>query len=317
MKQRVGVFAGWICAHTFYDRVFQALSDEIESCLSGGSLFIFTLLGPSGAGKSEVLKDVLARFEGRLGESGQSQVRSLPMPTEVTRKSLPKAIIREILGEIAVKGDTDELKQIAEDALLDTSVLMLDEVNHWVEARSSQSAQTKENRQLADWLKILYELKHKSLVLAVLTANVQLGRRALRPYRLDPYDWSLPDQRQHFADAVLGFVTRMKDAGWRIQADQVTVTRGAYFCGGGLIGSVHALLERADLIGHKDRCLDNKLLAQAYSTRFAESGSGNPFEMTFIPDALLNDTHQRTLFAARAPVFQMRAGGHGVRGKSK
>lgn len=310
-NKRAGPFDGWTCEHEFYVQAVDALTEEVTRALDEGSKFVFMLLGLSRAGKSEVLTDVLERFSGYVNGAGQPRMQYVPTPTEVTRKSLPKAIVRTVIGDVDVDGDSDDLKQQAQDVLEDTDILMLDEVNHWVEARSTERAQTKENRQLADWLKVLHDEAHKSLVLAglphsirVLADNTQLQGRALRPVHLRPYDWSTPAERMAFEKAVLAFVTKMKVNGWEIMADPQTVTRGAYFCGGGLVGKVSDLLVSADELGHKAKRLDVPLLLRAYKRRFPESLHGNPFEMPFIADELLNAAHQRTLLSGQAPVYQ-------------
>lgn len=97
-------FKGWICKHDHYDRVLDALAEEVTRALAGGEPFMFTLLGQSRAGKSELLKDVEARNSGNRSESGHPRVIRVPMPTVLNRDALALRIVETVLGTADVKG---------------------------------------------------------------------------------------------------------------------------------------------------------------------------------------------------------------------
>jgi hypothetical protein len=303
-------FKGWICKHDHYNMPLGALADEVDRALNGGEPFMFTLLGQSRAGKSEVLKDVEARYSSNLSPSGHPQVIRVPMPTVLNKDALAYRIIEKVLGTADVKGSPRELAlRLLQDA--GVIVMLLDEINHLAEARRSRAAQSKENRGLGDWIKEIFDISRVSIglsglphSLSILVDNEQLEARALRPVHLRPYDWSLPSEQLSFRQVVLAFATQLKVSGWTIEAHPEIVTRGAYVCGGGLVGRVRDIFHRAAELGERTKRLDLPLLARAYEDRFSALAVGNPFKLATLTDVLLNEAHRRTLVRGQAPTFQ-------------
>lgn len=312
-------FKGWICKHDHYNLVLDALAEEVARALTGGEPFMFTLLGQSRAGKSEMLRDVEARNSDSRSLSGHPQVIYVPMPTELNRDALALRIVETVLGTADFKGP---LREMARRLLADsgTLVMLLDETNHLAEARRSRAAQSKENRALGDWIKEIFDMSKISIGLSglphsvsILADNEQLESRALRPMHLHPYDWSLDSDQKSFKKAVLAFVTRLKASGWAIEADSEAVTRGAYVCGGGLVGKVRDIFHGAAELGEHTKRLDLKLLAKAFDRRFPPLVIGNPFKLPTLTDVLLNEAHQKTLARGQAPTFQEKAKSDGKR----
>ena len=316
-------FKGWICKHDRYNQVLDALAEEVARALAGGEPFMFTLLGQSRAGKSELLRDVTARNSGSLSKSEHPQVIHVPMPTELNRDALALRIVETVLGTADFKRP---LRDMARRLLgsSGTLVMLLDETNHLAEARRSRAAQSKENRALGDWIKEIFDMSRISIGLSglphsvsILADNEQLESRALRPMYLHPYDWSLDSDQKSFRQVVLAFVTQMKASGWAIEAHPEAVTRGAYVCGGGLVGKVRDIFHCAAEIGKHTERLDLPLLAKAFDRRFPRLVIGNPFELPTLTDELLNESHRKTLARGQAPTYQEKAKSGGKRNGRK
>lgn len=148
---------------------------------------------------------------------------------------------------------------------------------------------------------------------SILADNEQLESRALRPMHLDPYAWSLDSEQASFRQVVLAFVTQLQASGWTIEAHPEAVTRGAYVCGGGLVGKVRDIFHGAAELGEHTKRLDLPLLARAFDRKFPALMVGNPFELPTLTDELLNEAHQKTLARGQAPTFQEKAKSGGTR----
>lgn len=298
------VFEKWVYDHLHYRRAMTNLIDAITEAVDDDEPFVSMLLGPSGAGKSALLQDAAASFKARDAVSGRPCVLYVPLPSGCTSESVPKCIIEKIIGDLPVRGTRFELRRMAERMLKQAGVrvLVIDELNHLVEARSSERAQTKENRQLADWFKAIFDQLRISLVLGglphcirLLADNEQLARRAMRPVQLEPYCWHDESDRAAFVDTVKAFVAHLKECGWHINADPAHVIKGAYLCCGGLVGLLYKLFARAARVGRADKVLDLAVLSKAFEMEFHQMGNANPFALTVIPDELLHGAYQRTL----------------------
>lgn len=321
------LFDGWVYEHAFYQQASQSLDLVVERALGGGRPFVFTLLGQSGVGKTELLQDLRARFKAEVTDQGHARLLYIAMPPAASAESLSVRIIKAILGNIEVKGRKYELLDKARDMLGESGscILILDEVNHLVEAYTTVKAQTKENRQMADFLKEVHDQKGISLVLSglphairLLGDNEQLFRRAMRTVHMNPYAWSDEPERLHFGHAIQAFVAHMRSNGWQLQADPDMLVKGAYMCSGGLIGRVHDLFAGAAELGQSHKCLDLALLASVFERDFPDSHSGNLFLLPSIADTLLNSAHQKVLQLGMPPQFQETVRrGYAARGTAK
>nr|WP_301334703.1 ATP-binding protein [Variovorax dokdonensis] len=261
-------------------------------------------MGPSGSGKTELIKDICSRYKDRLGPQGHSQVMSVETPTAATEDALPLRIIEQLFGGMPRKYRKGEAMQRAVQALESAGIMILfaDEINHFAEARSNVSIQTKANRRIADWFKGMSDAGKVSLVLTglphsrqLVIDNEQLLRRALRPIELKPYRWSVPQQRRAFAQVVAAFCSRMQECGWLVSIALEALVPRAYACSGGLIGALKKLFTSAEHLGRSERNLSADLLSRAYARAFDLPGIADPFIGKVPGDEVLNYAYQHGL----------------------
>lgn len=307
MYKSTSIFDGWIYEHEQYRIVFETLVEEIERALHGATPFVFPLLGDSRAGKSALLKDIEAHFGSRVSPSGHQQIISVAMPTVASNEALAVRIIKCILGDITVKGKTyqilDQARQTMQAAGL--RVLLIDETNHLVERRSSEKAQTKDNRQTADWFKELGDESKISVVVSGLshvcrmyTDNDQLENRGLVGARIYPYAWSVQKDREQFQNTVLAGITHLQENGWRLEVPPDVLIRLSYLGGGGYIGKARDFLVRVEEVGNRLKRIDSKLLSRAYKDKYRLDSHGDSVEFKAIDDLMLNRAHQTALARA-------------------
>ena len=305
-------FDQWIFDHENYKSALDVLVAEIELALDGGTPFILPLLGDSRAGKTALLADVRERFADRVSESGHVRVMCVPMPSVASNQALATRIIRSILGNIPVKGKPHEILERARKTMegAGVRVLMLDEMNHQVEKRSTERAQTKENRHSADWLKELGDLSRISVVVAglmhvsrIYADNDQLENRGLVPARIEPYAWNVSADRVQYENTLHAAIAHLKDNRWTIEISAELVSRIAYLGGGGYIGKAVDFLARIEECGHSTKRMDLAAVSKAYASKYA-APNGVSFNLESLDDTLLNAAHQsavrRALRSGRA-----------------
>jgi hypothetical protein len=228
----------------------------------------------------------------------------VPMPSAASLEALAVRIIQTILGDIRVKGKTYQILNQAREVMekAGIKVLLVDETNHLVEKRTTEKAQTKENRQTADWFKELGDLSGISVVVTGLSHvsrmyadNDQLENRGLVGARINPYAWSVKTDRVEFQNTIRAGIALMKDHGWSISVEADQLTRVAYFGGGGYIGKARDFLARIETLGCKRKQLDTTLLARAYKDKYQLDCHGDPLLLKSIDDVMLNGAHQRAI----------------------
>ena len=298
------IFEGWIYDHTQYTYVLETLAAEIESVFGGGSPIVFPLLGDSRAGKSALLKDIEARYADQLSPSGHRRVIFVAMPSAASNEALAVRIIQTILGDITVKGKAYQILDRARQTMQGAGVqiLLVDETNHLVEKRSTERAQNKDNRQTADWFKELGDQSGISVIVTGLSHvsrlysdNDQLENRGLVGARIDPYAWSVQSDRAQFQDTVSAGIAHMRDNGWQVNIEIDRLTRIIYLGGGGYIGKARDFLARIETVGKAHKLLDDKLLSKTYKGKYRSDSYGDPLELKFIDDVLLNGAHRKAL----------------------
>ena len=301
------IFENWVCAHTQYVTSCDLLAEEVKRALCGGSPFVFPLLGESRAGKSTLLKDIEARFSKSLSASGHHRVLRISVPPAASLEALAETIIVSILGNVTVTGKIFQKIQRARRTMQEAGVviLMIDEINHLVERRSTLRAQTKENRQIADWIKELVDLSQISVVIAglphvarIYADNDQLANRGLVGITLYPYNWSVAADREQYVGMVTAAIENFEENGWSVDVDHDRLIRVAYLGGAGYIGKARDLCVRIEEIGSGKRALTLKLLSRAFRDKYQLNSTGDPTELAEIRDELLNAAHRDALAKA-------------------
>jgi hypothetical protein len=298
------IFEGWIFDHQQYKAVFETLVEEIERSLADGTPFVFPLLGDSRAGKTALLKDIEAHFASRCSPSGHPLVMFVSMPSAASNVALAIRIIETIIGNILIKG---KVHQILDRALktmqaAGVKVLMVDEMNHLLEKRTTERAQNKEIRQIADWFKELGDLATISMVVAGLphlsrmyADNDQLQNRGLVGATIHPYAWSVLDEQKQFRETIHAGIVLLEEHGWKIDVSLELLTRVSFLGGGGYIGKARDFLVRIEEVGAKSKSLDVKLVSKAYRDKYPLDAYGDPLELKAIDDVMLNGAHQKAL----------------------
>ncbi len=298
------IFEGWIFDHDQYTNILKTLTAETVRVLNDSSPIVYPLLGDSRTGKSALLKDIEARFADNLSLSGHRRVMVVPMPSAASNEALAVRIIQTILGDIRVKGKTYQILNQARETMkaAGVRVLLVDEANHLVEKRTTEKAQTKENRQTADWFKELGDISGISVVVTGLSHvsrmyadNDQLENRGLVGARINPYAWSVQADRDQFKNTISAGLIHMQEHGWSIDVETDFLTRIAYFGGGGYIGKARDFLVRIEESGNKRKQLDVNLLSLAFKNKYTLDSYGDPTLLKTIDDVMLNGAHQKAL----------------------
>lgn len=295
------IFDEWIYEHRQYKQSLDTLVEEIDRVLAEGSPFIFPLIGDSRVGKTALLGDIELRYANCISDSGHRRVLRTSMPAAASIEALAVSIIHAIVGPIQINGKTAQVLDQARGTMVraGVKVLMIDEVNHLIEKRSTQRAQTKGNRAAADWMKELLDQAGVSIVIAGLTHvirmysdNDQLENRGLKGAHLHPYSWSALEDRKEFQSLISAAVAHFNDHGWQMNVEIDLLARVAYLGGGGYIGKARDFLARVDEVGRKGRSLDKALLSRVYEDKYGLDAKGDPLKLGSIDDVMLNGAHQ-------------------------
>jgi hypothetical protein len=301
---RPTIFKDWIYEHAQYRAALDRLNGEVLRALEGGSPFILPLLGDSRAGKSALLDDVKSHYAKTVSESGHPRVLLISMPSAASTEALASEIIRAILGPVPIKGRTSDILQQAKDAMVRAGVvvLLIDEVNHLVEKRTTQKAQTKGNRNAADWLKELYDQCGISTIIGGLPHvgrlyfdNDQLENRGLRPIRIEPYAWSCSTDQQEFRATIEAGIEHLQDHGWTLDVELDQLTRILYLGGGGYVGKARDFLARMDETGRSRKRLDAALTSRVFKDKYGFDAKGDPMQLKTIDDVMLNGAYRAAL----------------------
>ena len=298
------IFKTWIFDHAQYVAVYDSMVTNINRVLNGSTPIVFPLLGDSRTGKTALLKDVCTHFADNKSSSGHNRVIFVSMPATASNEALADRIIKTIVGNISVKGKPH---QIIDQARLTmetagVQVLLVDEVNHLVEKRTSERAQSKENRHAADWFKELGDMSNISVVVAGLTHvsrmytdNDQLENRGLVGGYIHPYAWSAADDRKQYQNTIQAGMVMFEERGWKIEVPLDLITRVSYFGGGGYIGKARDFLVRIEEVGGPSKRVDHQLLSRAYQDKYRLDNRGDPLLLTSIDDVLLNGAHRKAI----------------------
>lgn len=298
------IFEDWIYEHAQYRAALNRLNDEVSRVLEGGSPFIMPLLGDSRAGKSALLDDVKTRYAKTVSESGHPRVLLISMPSAASTEALASEITRAILGPVPIKGRTSEILEQSKVTMVRAGVntVLIDEVNHLIEKRVTQQAQTKGNRHAADWLKELHDQCRISSIIGGLPHvgrlyfdNDQLENRGLRPIRLEPYSWSNSSDQQQFRLTIAAGIEYLKEAGWALEIDLDRLTRLIYLGGGGYIGKARDFMARLDETGRSRKRLDAALVSRVYEHKYGFESKGDPMQIKTLDDVMLNGAHRTAL----------------------
>jgi hypothetical protein len=87
----------------------------------------------------------------------------------------------------------------------------------------------------------------------------------------------------------------MRDNGWQVNIEIDRLTRIIYLGGGGYIGKARDFLARIETVGKAHKLLDDKLLSKTYKGKYRSDSYGDPLELKFIDDVLLNGAHRKAL----------------------
>jgi hypothetical protein len=269
--------------HATFAQALGRLQSTVRRGLDGESL-ILPIFGPTRVGKTELVKTVMADHAPGVVDG----IRKMPVvrvvtPVNPTRRSLPIALLEGLGSPRYNRSSSEELTRMACDLIkvTGTRVLVLDEMQHFVERGSKTAA-----REAADWLKVLGEEMNLTLILTglpaaneVLTRNEQLRDRAEAVFEFRPYNWTNPHEQMEFRRALLSLTQAFEESGWTTpDATDLDFARRTYGASLGRFGMLVKLFQAAEHLA-KGRKLTEQTLGQAYAegvnTRFLEF---NPFE---------------------------------------
>lgn len=294
------LFQNWIFEHSQYASAFNELKAEITRALDGSAPFISPLLGDSRTGKTALLKDIYASFESQKSSSQHHRVMSVSMPSTASNEALAERIIQGILGPIDIKGRSHQVIEQARQCLTGSGVqvLLIDEMNHLVEKRSTARAQTKDIRHAADWFKELCDVSGISIVFAglphverIYADNDQLANRGLVSKQLFPYAWSVQSDRRQYLNLLAAAIGLLQENGWSNTFDEDRLARISYFGSGGYVGRTTDFFARLESNGNQKKVIDESLIARTDRDKFKLNSYGDPTNLAHLDDVLLNAAH--------------------------
>ncbi|HFH4390831.1 TniB family NTP-binding protein [Pseudomonas aeruginosa] len=294
--------------HMHFTAALDRAESMIQRALAGESL-ILPILGPTRVGKTELISAVIKSYPEAVIEGVRRQrVVRVMTPVKPSRRSLPEAVLAALGARRYGRASADELTARVCDLLriVDTRVLIFEEMQHFVENMSSTAT-----REAADWLKVVAEELRMSVLMIglpisaqILVRNEQLRDRAEAIHEFRPYSWEKSYERQEFRRTLLGVSEALIEGGWSVPAPHcLEFSRRVY---GSCLGRVGMLIKLFNTAEHlaRDRVIDYDCLfaahAQAIGTGFLQF---NPFDRSReLVDSLLLEGYVRMLREAHMSV---------------
>lgn len=238
-----------IVRHDHYQKALTELERLLKISENEGGRII-PVLGPTRCGKSELASDLVSRLQ-----KSADGPRSIVVPTDFVFGRLPTrpserdyygACLRGMNFDYADRERPaqirDRLFRIVREYGIRT--IVLDEVNHCAETLTRHS-----RRQAADHFKTIVDETSVNLVLtglpmfsSVVESNEQFAARCLKTLHLNPYWWSIEEERVGFCDAVYSVFDCLIAAGVELDFDQEDMARRLYGVSGGRIPVVLEVL---------------------------------------------------------------------------
>lgn len=295
--------------HAFFDEQMEALQMRVSDTLAGSPPSMDMLIGPSRVGKSMLINSLARQFP----ESTADGLRHVPVlvvrvPTPATPKELPRSVLRALGAPVPTSVTSTALmyeRMSKQLRLARTRVILFEEANHIVDVGSKLPS-----RAAGDWFKQLMDELGISLVLfgiphleRLLQSNEQLRYRCGAVMRFNPYAWSVPAERRHFAACVRAYVRMFEQSGVAVDVEFEPLVRNCYQLSGGLIGVMAAFMARLafDLKkGDPGQPVTFEACARSASRIEVAGGLERPaFVEHNIPDIKLHQTHTFVLDEAR------------------
>lgn len=223
---------------------FTEARDVIQQAVArgrDGDPQLLPLEGHTRVGKTKLLRGVASRVQS-TSSAGVKSVISIVSPKHLTGRALPDACLTSIgMSPGLFRNHVD-----ATDAFVKavkrrgTELIIFDETQHMLERGSSTTV-----RAAADFLKLLFDDTHVSIVLAGLPslsglfqANEQLADRARAAFKFYPYEWHGADYK-NFRAALAGALQHLTDLGWKTFAfDDADFAQRMYVASAGRFGLI-------------------------------------------------------------------------------
>jgi DNA transposition AAA+ family ATPase len=270
---------------------------RLNECLQGAESnnpSCCACVAESGRGKSQLAQYFSAQHPRLSPVSGDIvPVLYVELLPGVTVKQLADQILHDLGDPLYRHGTALEktLRIYELFAACKVRVLVLDEVNHFVDNRSLTIA-----HEAADWLKSLIKHTKVSVVLfglerslELLRQNEQLRRLFSTPFTIGQFDWDKPDERASFTKLLDAFQAKLPAYDLTILSDPDVHLR-CYCASYGVIGYLSKILgeavKAAKRLGTHVITLD--LLSRAYVDQIWEDhpSSQNPFDLAVTPEPI-------------------------------
>lgn len=273
-------------------RYGMARLDECYSGASRGQPACCAVVGPSGCGKSQLAKYFRDKHPRQISEERDIvPVLYVELLPGVTVKQFADQILFDLGDPLYNHGTTLE-KTLRIHFLFKecgVRVLLLDEVNHFVDNRSYAVA-----HEVADWLKSLIEHTQVSVVLfglerslELLRQNEQLRRRFSNPFSVGLLDWDDRGKTNPFLELLKEFQRELHAYDLSVLSD-MNICYRCYCASSGLIGYLAKILGSATLAARRrgTRCVTVDLLARSYVDQIWEEDprASNPFDLSIEPE---------------------------------
>lgn len=247
--------------HAAYARAMEEMRNllKIASQTEGA---IIPLLGPTRCGKTALLEELKTQTEcirpgpGILLETSDFAFGTIPP------KPNDRDLYITMLTAIGLHSGQKERTSLLRDRLIQTikdhgiQIIALDEASHCAERGANLS-----ERGAADHFKTIVDRTGITLILSglpkfqnLVDGNEQFRDRALKSVLLNPYSWSLKDDRYAFNQAFEGILNQIELTGLKLDFDSTEIVRRIYGASGGRVGIMIRILKAAL------SCLDDHIL---------------------------------------------------------
>jgi len=288
MYNKIAAVKKTILRHPNYDNALETINETFRMRKSAGVCENLFCIGPSGTGKSTLKKQLKAKHPPvEMKDRILRPFLSCDTPSKPTIGNMAEELLQEMGDPNYAKGTvahkTNRVSYLLDK--LDVQVVILDEMQHFVDHGNKRSA-----AEVSDWLKRLIDKSNACFVLMgleraedILRANEQLRRRFSRQIKLPPFSIERKSDAATFA-RVIGQLDSQIGLANRIELTP-SLVKQIHYATNGVMDHIVKLMLGAFSVCNKSgvNTITRQTLQQAFTNNIWDDGVGkmNPFSDKF------------------------------------